>query len=85
MVATSTSITPDNKIDKKPVLTEGMLMLKAAEDKEGQIIAVSEKNSRSNLLALKSSTLPTTFLEESLISCCSCCWQEIYRKWSLAS
>jgi hypothetical protein len=62
MVASPTSITPDKEIDKKPVLAEPMT-LKAAKDKEEQIIAVSE-NSESNLLALKTPTLPSAFLEE---------------------
>lgn len=62
MVASPTSITQDKEIDKKPVLAEPMT-LKAVKDKEEQIIAVS-KNNDSNLLALKTPTLPPVFLEE---------------------
>ena len=62
MFATSTSVTSYKEIDKKPVLAEPMPTLKAEE--EEQFIVVSEKNSESNLLGLKTPTLPSALLEE---------------------
>ncbi|MGB6590043.1 MAG: hypothetical protein WBE68_00875, partial [Candidatus Nitrosopolaris sp.] len=56
MVATSTSITPDKEIDKKPVLAEPMLALKVAKATEEQIVPISEKNGESKLLVLKTQT-----------------------------
>ena len=56
MVATSTSITPDKEIDKKPILTEPMLALKVAKATEEQIVPISEKNGDSKLLVLKTQT-----------------------------
>jgi hypothetical protein len=47
-----------------PVLTEPMPMLKATKNKEEKNIMVSETNNKSNLLALKTSELPTVLLEE---------------------
>ncbi|MGC2573871.1 MAG: hypothetical protein WA364_20335 [Candidatus Nitrosopolaris sp.] len=64
MIPTSTCITPDKdkELNIKPILTEPMPMLKATKNKE-QNIMVSETN-KSNLPALKTSKLPTVFLEE---------------------
>ncbi|MGC1930809.1 MAG: hypothetical protein WA667_17705 [Candidatus Nitrosopolaris sp.] len=59
MIATSTSITPDKEIDKKPVLTEPMLALKVAKATQEQIVPISEKNSESDLLVLKTQTPPS--------------------------
>jgi hypothetical protein len=56
MVATSTSITPDKEIDKRPVLAEPMLALKVAKATQEQIVPISEQNSESNLLVLKTQT-----------------------------
>ena len=54
--STSTSITPDKEIDKKPVLAEPMLALKVAKATEEQIVPISEKNGESKLLVLKTQT-----------------------------
>jgi hypothetical protein len=64
MIPNSTCITPDKdkELNIKPILTEPMPMLKATKNKE-QNIMVSETN-KSNLPALKTSKLPTVFLEE---------------------
>jgi hypothetical protein len=64
MVAASICITPEKEMNIKPVLTEPMPMLKATKNKEDQNIMVSESNNKSNLLALKTSQLPTLFSEE---------------------
>ena len=56
MVATSTSITLDKEIDKKPVLAEPMLALKVAKATQEQIVPISEKNSEFDLLVLKTQT-----------------------------
>lgn len=67
MVATSTSITPDKKIDTMPILVDSSVpTLAKVKEEEQHIIAVSEKNNESNLLVLNTPkpTLISILLEE---------------------
>jgi|GEM_PF-305794 len=63
MVATSTYIMSDKKIDTIPVLVDPMPKLAKVKEEEQHIIAVSEKNNESNLPALNIQTLTPTSLE----------------------
>ena len=63
MVATSTYITSDKKIDTMPVLVDPVPKLAKVEEEEQHIIAVSKKNNESNLPALNIQTLTPKSLE----------------------
>ena len=63
MVATSTYITSDKKIDTMPVLVDPVPKLAKVKEEEQHIIAESKNNNESNLPSLKIQTLTPKSLE----------------------